>query len=110
MSRHFTPWAAAVALVFTAAAAAQPAAPGAGLPPTFSTYDNDRDGRITPPEAAADPGLSGEFQALDGNRNGELDAAEFARFEGQPPSGREPFDRQEPTGQLPAPETLPPSR
>lgn len=116
MSRTSTLWAAVAAIAFAAVTAAQPdrsrapAAPGAGLPPTFGTYDMDRDGRITPPEASADPGLSGEFDALDRNRNGELDAAEFARFEGLPPSGREPFERATPAEGLPPGETLPPPR
>ncbi len=46
--------------------------------------DADKDGVISAEEAQAKPELAKDFQALDKNQDGRLDAAEFARFEMAP--------------------------
>lgn len=43
--------------------------------------DQDRDGRVTRAEAAADPALAASFDAFDENADGALDRGEFARLE-----------------------------
>ncbi len=46
--------------------------------------DADKDGVISAEEAQAKPELAKDFQALDKNQDGRLDAAEFAQFEMAP--------------------------
>lgn len=43
--------------------------------------DADRDGRVTREEASVDPALAASFDRYDGDGNGQLDRAEFARLE-----------------------------
>lgn len=115
MSTRSTLWAAVAAIVFAAITAAQPTdrtraptAAEAGLP-AFNAYDANRDGRVSPSESASDAQLSGQFEGLDRDRSGDLDAAEFARFEGRAPARpAEPFDRPAPDDRLPPREPVPP--
>ena len=44
---------------------------------TFSAIDADKDGRISPSEASADPKIADKFVAADANKDGYLDPAEF---------------------------------
>jgi len=71
--------AAVVALIPLAAIAAektQPVTP-AGQSGTFEAFDANKDGRISMPEASADPKLVENFSAADKNGDGYLDNAEF---------------------------------
>ena len=51
--------------------------------PTFSSYDADRDGRITRQEASTNVALIGQFERLDLDENDGIDEGEFARFEAE---------------------------
>ena len=55
---------------------AQPATP-AGQIATFESLDANKDGRISMPEASADPKLVENFSVADKNGDGYLDNAEF---------------------------------
>jgi hypothetical protein len=73
--------AAAVALIPLAGIAAegaktQPAIP-AGQSGTFEAFDANKVGRISLPEASADPKLVENFSTADKNGDGYLDNAEF---------------------------------
>jgi hypothetical protein len=73
--------AAAIVLIPLAAIAAegqktQPATP-AGKSGTFESFDANKDGRISMPEASADPKLVENFSTVDKNGDGYLDNAEF---------------------------------
>jgi Ca2+-binding EF-hand superfamily protein len=46
-------------------------------PIAFSTLDTNKDGKISPSEARADPGLYEAFAMLDVNHDGYLTPAEF---------------------------------
>lgn len=52
---------------------------------SFEALDANRDGRISMPEASADPQLVENFAALDKNGDGYLDAVEFANIARLPP-------------------------
>ena len=72
---------AAIALIPLAGVAAEgdktkPATP-AGKTGTFDAFDANKDGRISMPEAAADPKLVENFSNADKNGDGYLDNAEF---------------------------------
>ncbi|HYJ40781.1 MAG TPA: hypothetical protein VEW08_08325 [Steroidobacteraceae bacterium] len=54
----------------------QPATP-AGQGGSFEAFDANKDGRISLPEASADPKLVENFSAADKNGDGYLDNAEF---------------------------------
>jgi Ca2+-binding EF-hand superfamily protein len=54
----------------------QPATP-AGQSGSFETLDSNRDGRISMPEASADPKLVEGFSTADKNGDGYLDNSEF---------------------------------
>ncbi len=69
---HMKPLFAALALVAAGTAQAGDA---------FSKLDADHSGTISQKEAAALPTLNKQWTQLDSNRDGSLDAAEFARFE-----------------------------
>ena len=43
----------------------------------FSALDTDKDGRISPAEASADPKVAEQFVAADANKDGYLDPVEF---------------------------------
>ena len=72
--------AAALAMVPLAGMAAEgnsrPATP-AGQSGLFDTLDANKDGRISMPEASADPKLVESFSSTDKNGDGYLDNAEF---------------------------------
>lgn len=72
--------AAALAMVPLAGMAAEgnktPATP-AGQSGSFDTLDANKDGRISMPEASADPKLVESFSTSDKNGDGYLDNAEF---------------------------------
>ena len=53
-----------------------PATP-AGQSGSFDTLDANKDGRISMPEASADPKLVESFSTADKNGDGYLDASEF---------------------------------
>jgi hypothetical protein len=55
---------------------AKPATP-AGHGGSFDTLDSNKDGRISMPEASADPYLVETFSTADKNGDGYLDNAEF---------------------------------
>jgi hypothetical protein len=71
---------AAAALIPLAGIAAdnttQPATP-AGQTGSFDTLDANKDGRISMPEASADPRLVEQFSSADKNGDGYLDNAEY---------------------------------
>jgi hypothetical protein len=48
---------------------------------TLETLDTNRDGKLSPSEAASSSELTAQFVVLDRNRDSQLDSAEFARFE-----------------------------
>jgi hypothetical protein len=77
-----------IALVPLAGIAAEnaksPPATPAGQSGSFDALDANRDGRISMPEAAADPKLVENFSSADKNGDGYLDNAEFDRSV-QPP-------------------------
>jgi Ca2+-binding EF-hand superfamily protein len=54
----------------------QPANP-AGQSGSFDTLDSNKDGRISMPEASADPKLVESFSSADKNGDGYLDNAEY---------------------------------
>jgi hypothetical protein len=56
--------------------ATQPRTP-AGSSATFDTLDTNKDGRISMPEASADPALVESFSSADKNGDGYLDNAEY---------------------------------
>ena len=73
--------AAVIALIPLAGIAAEnqktrPATP-AGQSGSFEALDANKDGRISMPEAAADPKLVEKFSTADKNGDGYLDNAEF---------------------------------
>lgn len=70
--------AAALAMVPLAgfAAGEAPATP-AGQSGSFDTLDANKDGRISMPEASADPKLVESFSSTDKNGDGYLDNSEF---------------------------------
>ncbi|HEU5135117.1 MAG TPA: hypothetical protein VFU13_08245 [Steroidobacteraceae bacterium] len=73
--------AAAIALIPLAGVAAegektQPAVP-AGQSGSFDALDSNKDGRISMPEASADPKLVETFSTTDRNGDGYLDNEEF---------------------------------
>ena len=47
----------------------------------FGALDKDHDGMVSKAEARKDKDLKGQFDALDGNKDGKLDQSEFAQFE-----------------------------
>lgn len=47
----------------------------------YMELDTDKNGSISPKEAAALPSLSDKWKELDINADGQLDKKEFARFE-----------------------------
>jgi hypothetical protein len=89
MSRRIPIILALAALMFAGSAFAQP--PGAqpdrtgaaSGSPTFSSYDADRNGKITREEASPNVALVKQFPRLDRDHDEGLDTAEFARFESQ---------------------------
>ncbi len=54
-----------------------PATP-AGQSGSFDTLDSNKDGRISMPEASADPKLVEGFSTADKNGDGYLDSAEYS--------------------------------
>ena len=52
--------------------------PSAGLTENFDKLDRDRDGTISPNEAARDESVAAAFKKLDMSKDGMLDISEFA--------------------------------
>ena len=81
--------AAAAALIPLAVLAAEgtktPPATPAGQSGTFETLDANKDGRISMPEASADPKLVEAFSTADKNGDGYLDSSEYENAARQPP-------------------------
>jgi hypothetical protein len=71
----------AIAMIPLAGIAAEgqkkPPATPAGQSGTFDALDTNKDGRISMPEASADPKLVEKFSTADKNGDGYLDNAEF---------------------------------
>ena len=61
-----------------------PATP-AGQTGTFDMLDSNKDGRISMPEASADPKLVESFSTADKNGDGYLDSSEYENNAGAPP-------------------------
>ena len=81
--------AAAVALIPLAGFAQEPQttpdpATPAGQSGTFDTLDANKDGRISMPEASADPKLVEVFSSADKNADGYLDSSEYDANTTQP--------------------------
>ena len=64
-------------LIPLAGIAAEDARTPAGSIATFDTLDTNKDGRISMPEASADPSLVESFSSADKNGDGYLDNAEY---------------------------------
>jgi opacity protein-like surface antigen len=69
--------AAAIPLASFAAESQKPPATPAGQSGSFDTLDSNKDGRISMPEASADPKLVESFSSADKNGDGYLDNAEY---------------------------------
>lgn len=52
---------------------------------TFDSLDANKDGRISMPEASADPKLVEAFSSADKNGDGYLDSSEYENAARQPP-------------------------
>jgi hypothetical protein len=102
----------ALALAAGGAFAQSTQAPRTTGTPTFSSYDANRDGRITRPEASTNVELINEFERIDLDNDEGLDAGEFARFEAEMERGRAPPIESEdsPVRPFPAPTTSPPPK
>jgi hypothetical protein len=77
-----------VAFLSLAAAAQQPAQPGASSTPeiAFMRADTNGDGKLTKAEAARLPAVSQKFDALDKDKDGALSMSEYmAAFESPAP-------------------------
>jgi hypothetical protein len=59
--------------------ALEPASGGSSGPDPFREADANRDGLVSPAEAARVPGLSSIFERADANRDERLDRIEFRR-------------------------------
>ena len=83
---------ATVVALFPLAALANPGdqvpdpATSAGRAASFDTLDANKDGRISMPEASADPKLVESFSTADKNGDGYLDSAEYASVADGPPA------------------------
>ena len=69
--------AAAIPLAGMAAESQKPPATPAGQSGSFDTLDSNKDGRISMPEASADPKLVESFSSADKNGDGYLDNSEY---------------------------------
>ena len=56
---------------------------------SFQDLDSNRDGQITLDEAKKSPDLKANFTQADANKDGKLDAAEFAALETMPKEMKE---------------------
>lgn len=56
----------------------------AGSATSFQDLDANHDGQITPAEAKKSPEVNNKFTQADANKDGKLDAAEFAALETMP--------------------------
>jgi hypothetical protein len=86
MNKLFAAAAALITLAGVSAAAdkPRPAAP-AGQTSSFDSLDANKDGRISMPEASADPKLVESFSSADKNGDGYLDNAEFDSLPSEKP-------------------------
>jgi hypothetical protein len=48
---------------------------------TYNALDENQDGVVSPKEAEAIPSLSAQWEKVDVNKDGKIDAAEFSSFE-----------------------------
>lgn len=55
---------------------------------SFQDLDANRDGQISQDEAMKSPDVSQKFGSADANKDGKLDAAEFAALETAPKEGQ----------------------
>jgi hypothetical protein len=67
----------AIPLASVAAESQKAPAMPAGQSGSFDTLDSNKDGRISMPEASADPKLVESFSSADKNGDGYLDNAEY---------------------------------
>jgi hypothetical protein len=90
MHRNIPTLAAAAALVLSGAAFAQDSTKSGGVPGidvdvnanvSMPMADKNSDGKISKAEAAGNKKLAAQFDKLDTNKDGNLDKAEFAKFE-----------------------------
>lgn len=67
----------AIPLAGVAAENQKPSSTPAGQSGSFDTLDSNKDGRISMPEASADPKLVESFSSADKNGDGYLDNSEY---------------------------------
>jgi hypothetical protein len=89
MTRKTQALAAVAALTLAGSAYAQaPGTPSAAdvtvTPTGMAKHDKNSDGKISKAEAAADKKLAAQFDMLDTNKDGGLDAMEYAKLETKP--------------------------
>lgn len=91
MHRNIASLTAAAALALSGAAFAQDSTKSGGVPGvdvdvdaniSMPMADKNSDGKVSKSEAASNKKLASQFDTLDTNKDGNLDKAEFARFEG----------------------------
>jgi len=58
---------------------------------SFQDLDSNREGQITLDEAKKSPDLKAKFTQADANKDGKLDAAEFAALETAQPTAPQPM-------------------
>ena len=91
MYSKLSPLTAAAARAFGGAAFAQDSTKSGGVPGvdvdvdaniSMPMADKNSDGKVSKSEAASNKKLASQFDSLDTNKDGNLDKAEFAKFEG----------------------------
>ena len=75
---------------------------GANANLSLKSVDANKDGKVSKDEAAGNPQLADQFDKLDANHDGNLNQAEFAKFEGSAKgdakaSGKKPSDKSDTT-------------
>ncbi|MEJ2299423.1 MAG: hypothetical protein P8X94_13175 [Woeseiaceae bacterium] len=92
MKKHCVGLAAVVVLASGSALAA-----GATGSTSFQSLDLDHNGYVSQDEAKTAPELSTNWEAVDVNKDGQIDAAEFSAFEeSQPANQQSPSDSATP--------------
>jgi uncharacterized low-complexity protein len=89
MTRKTHALAAVAALTLAAGAHAQaPGAPSSSdvtvAPTAMAKLDKNADGKVSKAEAAADKKVAAQFDMLDANKDGAIDAMEYAKLETKP--------------------------
>jgi hypothetical protein len=91
MTRYIPSLTAAAVLALSGTALAQDSTKSGGLPGvdvdvnaniSMPMADKNSDGKVSKAEAAGNAKLAAQFDQLDANKDGNLDKAEFAKFEG----------------------------